>query len=413
MQIIGYSMICKLALRNITASKKRSSVTVLLTSITTALLVFSSAWMDGSHSTMIKNAVEIYPGYIQITDKEFRANPSFDHLIFDAATIDRKLAKNDAIATYGARFESFVLFSVGEKAVGGMLTGIEPEKEMQLSRLSSSLKKGEYLSADDTNQLFIGSELAKRLKLDVGDEVAFIGSGADYSFAADNLIIKGIFQTGLFDFDAASAFLAKGYFDQIMAAENYATHFIVLPKQPEQAGQLAETIARDIGPRYQSASWNQTMAGLVKAMKLDSVFGYITLGIIFIVIFFVIMIYTLLAVFVRIHEIGILRAIGTTPNQILAQLLLESSLLALVSVIIGGLIGGAFAYYFHLNPIVFSGMEEQFKQYGLAASEMPTAFMPLVILRDMIIMFGLSVLSTLYPILKVNRFQPVEAIHHV
>lgn len=406
-------MLCKLAFRNITASKKRSSVTVLLTSITTALLVFASAWMDGSHYTMIKNAVEIYPGYIQITDKEFRINPSFDHLIFDAATIDRKLAKNDDIAVYGARFESFVLFSVDEKAVGGMLTGIEPEKEMQLSRLSSSLQKGAYLSADDTNQLYIGSELAKRLKLDVGDEVAFIGSGADYSFAADNLIIKGIFQTGLYDFDAGSAFLAKSYFDQIMAAENYATHFIILPKHPEQAEQLAETIARDIGPGYQSASWNQTMAGLVKAMKLDSVFGYITLGIIFIVIFFVIMIYTLLAVFARIHEIGILRAIGTTPNQILAQLLLESSLLALVSVIIGGLIGGAFAYYFSLNPMVFSGFEEQFKQYGMAASEMPTAFVPLVILRDMIVMFWLSVLSTLYPILKVNRFQPVEAIHHV
>lgn len=406
-------MLCKLALRNITASKKRSSVTVLLISITTALLVFSSAWMDGSHYTMIKSAVEIYPGYIQITDKEFRANPSFDHLIFDAATIDRKLAKNDNIAGYSARFESFVLFSVDEKSVGGMLTGIEPEKEMQLSRLSSSLKKGEYLSADDTNQLYIGSELAKRLKLDVGDEVAFIGSGADYSFAADNLKIKGIFQTGLFDFDASSAFLAKGYFDRIMAAENYATHFIVLPKRPQQAEELAADIADDIGPGYQSASWNQTMAGLVKGMKLDSIFGYITLGIIFIVIFFVIMIYTLLTVFARIQEIGILRAIGTSPNQILAQLLLESSLLALVSVVIGGLIGGAFAYYFHCNPIIFSGMEEQFKQYGLAASEMPTAFMPLVILRDMIVMFALSVLSTLYPILKVNRFQPVEAIHHV
>lgn len=406
-------MLCKLALRNITASKKRSSVTVVLISITTALLVFSSAWMDGSHYTMIKNGVEIYPGYIQITDKEFRTNPSFDHLIFDAATIDRKLSQNDDIAAYGARFESFVLFSVDEKAVGGMLTGIEPEKEMHLSRLSSSLKKGEYLSADDTNQLYIGSEFAKRLKLDVGDEVAFIGSGADYSFVADNLIIKGIFQTGLFDFDAGSAFLAKAYFDQIMAAENYATHFIVLPKRPGQTEQLAAAIANDIGPQYQSASWKQTMAGLVKAMKLDSIFGYITLGIIFLVIFFVIMIYTLLAVFARIREIGILRAIGTTPNQILAQLLLESSLLALVSVVIGGLIGGAFACYFHLNPIIFSGFEEQFKQYGLAASEMPTAFMPLVILRDMVVMFGLSLLSTLYPILKVNRFRPVEAIHHV
>lgn len=406
-------MFLRLAFRNITAARKRSSVTLLLTSITTALLVFSSAWMDGSHFTMIQNAVEIYPGYIQITDKDFRANPSFDHLIFDASIIERKLAENDAIALYGVRFESFVLFSVDEKAVGGMLAGIEPEKEKYLSRLFSSLKEGEYLSIDDTNQLYIGSELAKRLQLEVGDEVAFIGNGADYSFAADNLIVKGVFQTGLFDFDASSAFLNKGYFDQIMAAENIATHFIVLPKRLDQAEQLAVAIGADLGSQYQSASWNQTMAALVKAMKLDSFFGYITLGIIFIVIFFVIMIYTLLAVFARIHEIGILRAIGTTPKQILIQLVLESSMLAFMSVLIGGLLGGSLAYYFSLYPIVFSGMEEQFKQYGLAASEMPTAFMPLTILRDMTVMFVLSVLSTLYPILRVNRFKPIEAIHHV
>jgi len=406
-------MLWKLAFRNITASKKRSSVTLLLTSITTALLVFSSAWMDGSHNTMIHNSVEIYPGYIQITGKDFRANPSYENLIFDVAVISDKLEENDDIAFFAARFESFVLFSAGEKAVGGMLTGIEPEQEMHLSRLASSLQKGEYLAAGDTNQVYIGSELAKRLKLDVGDEVAFIGSGADYSFAADNLQIKGIFQTGLFDFDAGSAFLAKGYFDRIMAAENLATHIIVLPKQPNRVQELAAVISEAVGPEYQSASWHQTMAELVKAMKLDSIFGYIALGVIFIVIFFVIMIYTLLAVFARIRELGIMRAIGTGPKQILVLLLLESTLLGLVSVITGGLLGGGLAYYFHINPIVFSGFEEQFKQYGLATSAMPTAFMPLVILRDMAIMFCLSVLSTLYPILKVNRFRPVEAIHHV
>ena len=406
-------MFFKLAFRNITAAKKRSSVTLLLTSITTALLVFSSAWMDGSHFKMIENAVEIYPGYIQITDKDFRDTPSFDNLIFDASIIESKLAENDDIAHYGARFESFVLFSVDEKAVGGMLAGIEPEEEKYLSRLFSSLKEGEYLNVDDTNQLYIGIELAKRLKLKVGDEVAFIGNGADYSFAADNLIVKGVFQTGLFDFDASSAFLNKVYFDQIMAAENFATHFIVLPKQTEDTEKLAAAIGADLGAQYQSASWNQTMAALVKAMKLDSVFGYITLGIIFIVIFFVIMIYTLLAVFARVHEIGILRAIGTTPKQILLQLVLESSILAFISVLMGGLLGGSLAYYFNLHPIVFSGMEEQFKQYGLAASEMPTAFMPMTILRDMTVMFVLSVLSTLYPILRVNRFKPIEAIHHV
>jgi len=406
-------MLLQLAIRNVLAHRKRSIITLLLGSISTALLVFSSAWMDGSHQQMIKNAVEIYSGYIQITGVGFRKNPSFEHLVFDVEKLQRDVEAVKGVKLFSPRFNSFVLFSVGEKAVGGMLTGIDPEKERHISRLSSSLKEGQYLSITDTNQLYIGNELARRLDLKVGDELAFIGTGADYSFAADKLIVKGIFQTGLFEFDATGAFLAKPYFDIIMAAENLATHGIVLPDNPKQAEMIAKRIGNRIGDEYQSASWMETMAPLVLSMKLDSIFGYITLSIIFTVIFFVVMIYTLLAVFARIREIGIMRAVGTTPGQIFGILLLESSMLGFASVLAGGLIGGAFAWYFNVHPLVFSGMEEQFKQYGLAASAMPTAFQPMTILRDMGVMFVLLLLSALYPIVKVNRYQPIEAIHHV
>jgi ABC-type lipoprotein release transport system permease subunit len=406
-------MLIQLALRNVLAHRKRSVITMVLGAVSTALLVFSSAWMDGSHNQMIKNAVEIYSGYVQITAEEFRDNPSFDHLLFDVDSLQEKVEGVDGVELFSPRFEAFVLFSVHEKAVGGMLTGIDPEKESRISRLHESLKEGDYLTKTDTNQLYIGNELARRLKVHLGDELVFVGSGADYSFAADRLIVKGIFQTGLFGFDASSAFLAKPYFDLIMAAENLATHGVVLPEVPEQADELARRIGQTVGPEYQSASWLQTMAPLVKSMKLDSVFGYITLGIIFTVIFFVVMIYTLLAVFARIREIGIMRAVGTTPRQILTLLLLESSLLGFVSVFAGGLVGAAFAWHFYVNPMVFSGMEEQFKQYGLAVTAIPTAFEPVTILRDMAVMFVLLLLSTLYPIIKVNRYQPIEAIHHV
>ena len=406
-------MLLKFALRNVFSYKKRSVITILLGVVSTALLVFSSAWMDGSHQQMIKNAVEIYSGYIQITEAKFRESPSFEHLLFNVEKLQAEVEGIDGVEIFSPRFEAFVLFSVGEKAIGGMLTGIDPDKERSISRLQASLKTGEYLSNTDTNQLYIGYELARRLKVKVGDEIAFVGSGADYSFAADMLSVKGIFQTGLFEFDASSAFLTKSYFDIIMASDNLATQGIVLPKDPKQSEHLAETIERKIGDEYQSASWHETMAALVKSMTLDSVFGYITLAIIFTAIFFVVMIYTLLAVFARIREIGIMRALGTTPRQILSILLLESSILGFVSVCIGGLIGGAFAYYFYIHPMVFSGMEEQFKQYGLAVTAIPAAFEPMTILRDMSVIFVLLLLSTLYPIIRVNRYQPIEAMHHV
>jgi ABC-type lipoprotein release transport system permease subunit len=406
-------MLLKFAICNVFSYKKRSLITILLGVVSTALLVFTTAWMDGSHQQMIKNAVEIYSGYIQVTDSKFHEAPSFEHLLFDVETLQKEVEAIDGVELFSPRFESFVLFSVGEKSVGGMLTGIDPDKERSISRLYTSLKNGEYLSNTDTNQLYIGYELARRLKISIGDEIVFVGNGADYSFAADKLIVKGIFQTGLFEFDASSAFLAKPYFDMIMASDNLATHGIVLPKDPKKSAFLAENIQQKIGQMFQASSWHETMAALLKSMTLDSVFSYITLAIIFTAIFFVVMIYTLLAVFARIKEIGIMRAIGTTPRQILTILLLESSILGLFSVCMGGLIGGAFAYYFNINPIVFSGMEEQFKQYGLAASAIPTAFELITILRDMSVIFILLLLSTLYPIIKINGYQPIEAIHHV
>ncbi|HIJ79651.1 MAG: FtsX-like permease family protein [Desulfobulbaceae bacterium] len=406
-------MVAAIAWRNIRANKKRSIVTVALISLTTALLVYSSAFMDGSHNKMIQAAVEIYPGYLQITQRDFRDNPSYDNLILDTGALHRLVEKTAGVAAHGARFETFVLYAAREKAVGAMLTGIEPEPEKLLSRLHSSLVKGRYLTKDDTNALYMGVELAKRLKVDVGDTLSFIGNGADYSFAADRVEVVGLFKTGLFDFDGGATFLNKPYFDQMMASTDLATHYVVLPRQPAAVEELAAGLRQQLSRDYRAESWRQTMGGLVEAMEVDSIFGYITLGIIFIVIFFVIMIYTLLTVFSRIREIGILRAIGTTPGQVLAMLLGESMILSLLSVCLGGLIGGALAYYFYLNPMEFPSYEEQFKQYGLAVTSMPCAFEPLTILRDMAIMFLLSLLSGLYPIVKVNRYQPVEAMHHV
>jgi len=407
-------MFLKIALKNIRTYKKRSVITVVLSMTTTALLVFGSSFMDGSHSKMIENAVEIYPNYIQITHNKFRENPSYDNLIFATGPLEEILAREDSVAAFGERFETFVLLATDKHSLGVMLAGIEPEKEKSLSRLAQSLFAGDYLDKDDGPVIYIGRELAKRLEVGVGDKLSFMGTGVDYSIAADIVTVKGIFQTGLFDFDLNSSFMNKKYLDEIMASSSVATHLVVMPKEKSQAQQVAAHINSLINTKeYKAESWQEFMEGLVQAMEVDSIFGYITIGIFFIVIFFVIMIYTLLNIHARVREIGILRAVGTGQGQVFSMLIMESCALSLFGVLIGGIIGALFSYYFSINPIMLSGYEEQFKQYGLAVSSMPTKFSTFTILRDTVVMFILCVLSTLYPIVRLNRYRPVEAIHHV
>jgi len=370
--------------------------------------------MDGEHKTILKNAVEVYPGYIEITHKNFRDTPSYDNLIFDEKSLVKTLHSRKDIDTITSRFETSALFSSKNKTIGAMLTAIEPETESHVSKLKASLLEGSYLNDTDTNALYIGVELAKRLKVSVGQELSFISNAADYSFCADKVIIKGIFQTGLYEFDANSAFLNKPYFDDIFVSQNLATHLIVLPKNPAQSLAISKSIQKEIDKELSSESWEEFMKSLVKAMELDSAFGYITLGIFFIVIFFVIMIYTLLVVFARIKEIGVLRALGTTSKQILTMLIFESTILSFLGVFIGGLIGAYLAYYFNLHPIALGAeYQEQFKQYGMMRFDLPTDFNLFTIARDMLIMFLLGIFSTLYPIFKINALTPSEAMRHV
>ena len=56
-----------MAARSVGAHKKRTIITIVLTTAATTLLVFTSAFMNGTHERMLQSAVEIYPGYVQIT----------------------------------------------------------------------------------------------------------------------------------------------------------------------------------------------------------------------------------------------------------------------------------------------------------------------------------------------------------
>lgn len=409
----------KMAVRELITHKKRSVVTLLLSAFSTALFIFANALNNGSHNQLIRSSVEVYPGYMQVSARGFEDNPSFDTLIFDVKNVQSRLHKVEEINASAVRFETYALYSTDTQSIGGMFTAIEPENEAKVSRLKSSLVEGEYLSESDTNALYLGGELAKRLKVGVGDRLSFISTGADYSFAADNLVVKGLFKTKLYEFDNGSGFVNKRYFDEVMRSGNIATHIIMSPTDVKQIDAVTLKAQKAAGKEMEVKNYKTTLEDLILAMEIDTIFGYITLGIFFIVIFFVIGIFAFLSVYARIRQIGVLRAIGTTPFQVMGMLLIEALILGFLSVGIGGAAGAYASNHYEKHPIAFSSLadvdtEEYAKQYNMVAeAAFPTEYNPPKIMRDMLIMMVLNLLSVIYPILMINRFTPTEAIRYV
>ncbi|MEA3419562.1 MAG: FtsX-like permease family protein [Campylobacterota bacterium] len=402
-----------LAIKNIMHYKGRSLTTFFLSLISALLFVVYVAFMDGSHESMLKNTLSIYTGPIQVMQQGYRDNKSYDYILEDVSSIEKKLDTLSGVSGFAARLESYALLSADDDSVGSMITGIEPEAEMRLSKLKEALHEGRYLEKNDANAIYIGSELALRLKVKPGDTIAFIGSATDYSFAADNLKVIGTFKTGLFEFDASSSFVNKSYFDELMLSENMASYIVVGVNDLDSVESVVSEIEAIVPKEVEVASWKLLMASMVQAMEVDSIFGYISMALFFVVIFFVIMIFGFINVSARIKEFGLLRALGLEPADISRLLFLETALLAFVSVMVGAVIGGVIAYYFELHPIIIEGMAETYKEYGIVSDAVPTRFDLWTVFWNAGVVLILDFLAIVYPIYYIRQFSPTEAMRHV
>jgi len=402
-----------LALKNILFYKSRSITTFILTFISTLLFIVYVAMMDGSHESMLKNALKVYTGAIEVYKKEYRDIGGNEYLINNVKSIEEKLSKIEGIKTFTSRYETYGLLSSKEISSPAMVTGIYPNKEAQMSQLKQTLIQGEYLSNDAGNCLYAGVDMVKKLGVDIGDEVTFIGSASDNSFAADIFKLCGVFRTGSFEFDAMAAFVTRTYFDTLMVSQNKASYITIALHDLDEVDSINAVIDSKMEADIESLTWKTLMKPMVEAMEVDSVFGYISLSLFFVVIFFVIMIFGFINVSSRVREFGTLRCIGLSVGRIRTLLFYEIFILSTAAILLAMPLGGAIAYYFSLYPIVIEGMSELYKDYGIVSDEMPFAFDLFTISWNVATIYVLNFLSIIYPISYINAFKPIEAMHHV
>jgi ABC-type lipoprotein release transport system permease subunit len=402
-----------LALKNILFYKGRSITTFVLTFISALFFIVYVSMMDGSHKSMLQNALKVYTGAIEIFKKGYRDIGGNEYLITDVSAIEKAIAPIEGITSYTSRYETYGLLSSREQSAAAMVAGINPEKESGISELKAALIEGHYLSSDSGNCLYAGAELVKKLEIKLGDEVSFVGAASDNSFAADIFRLCGVFKTGAFEFDSSASFLARSYFDTLMYAQNKASYITLKLDDVLDAERVNSEVKNAIDGAYESLTWKTLMSSMVQAMEVDSVFGYISMSLFFVVIFFVVMIYGFINVSSRVREFGTMRCIGLSRGMVNKLLFYEIFILSTAAIVLATPVGAAIAYYFSVHPIIIEGISETYKDYGIVSDAIPFDFNLFTISWNVAVIYVLNFLSIIYPVTYINSFTPIEATRHV
>lgn len=404
----------RLAWRNLWRHKRRTWLTVGAMIFSNSLLVFSISLQFGSYEMMIDNTLQAFSGHIQLQHEQYLDDPKMRYNLSDIVTTAQRLRNELKLENIGARAVGFALASSSDRSYGIQILGVEPLYEGRVSSIPGLVKQGNYLRQDSYDEIVIGSILARNLKITVGDELTFIGSGLDSSFAAGVVRVVGIFESGIAELDRSMAEISLGYFDDSFAMRGKGHSIAIRANNIEAVTNLQIRIEALVDNQNHLAvrDWEELQPGLKQAIQADMTSAWFMYIVLIILVAFSVLNTQLMSVLERTREFGTMMALGLKPSNLSRLVVVETSLMAGLGLLLGIAIGFVITWYLSIVGFYYPGMEEMAVKFNLPDRMYPEVSLISLTLGPGIVAFG-SLLASIYPATHLYRLLPIEAMRAV
>ena len=404
-------MIIKLAWRNIWRNKKRSIITILSVFIAVFLALFIRSMQLGMYDGVIKNVAGNYTGYLQVHTKGYWDDRTLDNALPVHDTLIDKILSVKGIENWVPRLETYALASNDKVSKAIMINGIDIEKENLIKPVTDRLEKGSVFKPK-SNEIIIGKSLAKYFKVTTGDTLYFIGQGYHGMSAAGKYKISGIIDMKNRELNALVVFMPLSSLQTFLSAPDLITNLILIKDENADVDILKNKLSKKIGDKqYEVMTWKEMLPELHQAIVADNVGGIYMVFILYMIIAFGIFSTVLMMIQERIFELGILTAIGMSKIRLQLIVVLETFFLSLIGVVVGILLAYPIMYYFHYHPMPLpTEKADVMEKFGFLP-QIPFSIDTSIIVTHSLIIFSISLLVVLYPVIKIWRLNTLKAMH--
>ena len=401
--------ILKMAWRNLWRRSRRTIVTVGAMTLALFALVLYTGLVEGYLQNMEGNILDLNFGDVQVHAGDYLNRPSIYTRIEEPEALLAMLDAQGYRAT--ARLLGGGLVAAGESSAGASLRGIDVETDARVSKISEHVSRGEWLDPTHPEGVVLGRRLAQTLDVQLGDELVLLSQATDGSMANDLFEVRGVL-LGVGDTtDRAGIFMTADAFRDFFALYDGA-HQIILRRDGDQELDALAGAVRAAAPELDVQTWRELMPTM--ATMIDSTRGIVTIVfyVIYVVIAILVLNAMLMAVFERIREFGVMKAIGVAPGTVVKIILLESALQTAFAVVIGVVLAAPGLWYLS-NYGIDTGALGGISLMGVAFNQIWYAIVtPYTIWGPVVALVVMVSLAVLYPALKAARISPVEAMRY-
>ena len=268
-------------------------------------------------------------------------------------------------------------------------------------------------------QIAIGSRMAYRMGLDLGDRLTLISpKGAATAFGTMPRMkayeIGAIFEVGMFEYDNSFIFMPLEEAQLYFQLEDRASEIEVMVENPDQVWTYRQELAPIVGQLGRIVDWQQANSQFFTALRVERNVMFLILSLIIMVAAFNIISGMIMLVKDKSRDIAILRTVGATRGAIMRVFFMSGAAIGVTGTLAGFLLGLGFAANIETIRQWLQGLTgtELFAAEIYFLSHLPARIEVPDVVSVVLMSLGLSLLATLYPSWRAARLDPVEALRY-
>jgi lipoprotein-releasing system permease protein len=361
-----------------------------------------------------------------------------------------RLSKQPHVVAAAPDIYEQVLISRGPRARGAVLKGIIPSDESKVSDLLKTVTNGSADALDEPSTgetpaptlkdagegaramqtlqsadalgdvgarlasmppIILGKDMADELGATVGSVVLVTSPQGELTpFGMvpkyNRFRVAGIFNSGFYDYDFSWSFARLSDAQRLFGLGDEISVLEFKVDDIYQAGLIAKQIEQAAGKGFMTTNWMEQNKPLFRALRLERMVTFITIGLIVFVAALNILISLTMMVMEKTRDIAVLMSMGTRKSQVRRIFVSQGVLIGVVGTAIGLVLGYVLSWvggHYHLLSLAPEVYSIDYVPFAPRATD--GVLVALVAI-------GISLVATLYPSWSAARILPAEALRY-
>jgi ABC-type lipoprotein release transport system permease subunit len=401
-------IVMRLSWRNLWRNHRRTLIMLATVALGVWAMIFMTALMRGMVNEMVRDAVKVLPGHVQVHHPDYLDDPN---VVNAMAAPDGELLsvlQNPPVLAWSSRVRVPAVVSSARESRSVTLLGVNPQSELDVSFIAGTISAGRFLENAGDDGVILGEKLAQTLETGLGKRIVIMSQDPDNEIADRGFRIVGLFDASTDALEEGFAFTGLAAAQEFLGIGNQVHEIAIVGAGFRDVEPVRQVIAQHVGPGVSVLPWTELNSYLGTMLGVMDGFVLVWFVVVFMALAFGLVNTLVMAVFERVREIGLMLALGMKPRLILAQIVVESTFLLLIGSVTGSLLAGLTIYPLR-GGIDLSMFAEGLEMFGYSTVLYPEMTTNDVLLANAIVIL-LGFIASLSPALRASRYQPVEAL---